>query len=429
MNFLGVRSIGMMFGLWICLYNMSSLANLNNSKTDESLEDPNFIPQVFELPVLSIETKDLAPVADKEVYLDAEITVAEPIKSSPIVNQELLVAQIKGRGNSTWDMAKKPYRIKLKKAEEILGMPAHKDWALLANYSDKTLLRNQMALQTAAKLGFAWTPRAKQVEVFLNGQYQGLYLLTETITVDQNRVDVYEAGKKEDALAASEMGYLLEIDERLDEDFCFRTNIKNLPFCLKAPKAEQKTKDYIVNYLNDVESALFANDFKQRYPQLIDVQSFIDFYLLNEVAKNIDAKEFSSIYLHKDVKGKLKMGPVWDFDLGFGNANYNGVDNPDDFYVKLGPWFAQLFTDPEFELQVKKRWKETKSKIWDKLSEQIDNNSQFIFTAQENNFRRWLILDQYVWPNPVVTGTYEGEVDYLKTWIQKRILWLDQQWK
>lgn len=191
--------------VFLCLVTLGELSVASEliSSTTNTLEDPAFIPQVFEIPILSIETKNLEPVIDKETYLEASVTVAEPNVATPIQNQWVYDAQIKGRGNSTWDMAKKPYRLKLNKAAEVLGMPAHKDWALLANYSDKTLLRNQVALQTAEQLSFAWTPRAKQVEVFLNGQYQGVYLLVETITVDKNRVDIFEAGKKSIKLSTS----------------------------------------------------------------------------------------------------------------------------------------------------------------------------------------------------------------------------------
>lgn len=427
MSFLCLNRKLVLVGFLIVLTSVFVKAEEQVLNQPAQLENPSFLPQVLELPVVRIQTKNAQPVIEKDVYLDAVINI-EGIAQVPKPNVKTYVAQIKGRGNSTWTMPKKPYRLKFETADEVLGMPAHKDWALLANYADKTLLRNQVAFHAASELKLGWTPKSKAVEVFLNDQYMGVYQFTETITVSKHRLNIFEAGKKETGLAPSKVGYLLEIDQRLDEDFCFHTALHNLPFCLKAPKANEDQKVYITNYINQIETTLFSADFANQYSKVIDVESFIDFYLVNEVAKNVDAKSFSSIYLHKDANGKLKMGPVWDFDLGFGNANYMGVETPSDFWVKLGPWYEQLFKDPDFEKQVIKRWKKTKPQIWDKLSEYIDKSAKQISWAQENNFKRWTILDQYVWPNPVVTGSYPLEVDYLKVWLKMRMEWLDQQW-
>ena len=187
--------------------------------------------------------------------------------------------------------------------------------------------------------------------------------------------------------------------------------------------------------MQQAENVLYSAGFADPatgYPQYLDQDSFIGWYLVNELFKNNDAAFWSSCWLYKDRNDKLFMGPVWDFDLGAGNINYNGNDDPTGWWLRSNPltytqWTKRLFDDPAFAAAVASRWKQLKKTQFDTLSAYIDENAAALDQSQQNNFQRWPILGQYVPPNAEVAGSYQGEVDYLKSWLTKRIAWMDSQ--
>jgi hypothetical protein len=200
--------------------------------------------------------------------------------------------QIRGRGNSTWGMPKKPYRVKLTDKQSLLGMPSSKDWVLLANYSDKSLLRNALAMELGTRMGMPWTPRSGFVELYLNERYDGVYLLSENIKVSKDRVNI-------DQLAAGDVsadkitgGYLLEVDFRQDGHTMF-SSIDQLPIVFQDPEDPvQAQEDYINGYINQFETALHSSGFADPttgYAAYIDVDSFVRWFLVNELFRNVDA--------------------------------------------------------------------------------------------------------------------------------------------
>lgn len=373
------------------------------------------VPLSQEFAKISIATDGGAPIDSKDVYVNGTLNVDQAF-SAPM--------KIRGRGNSTWNMPKKPFKIKLNTSSSVLGMPADKEWVLLANYSDKTLMRNELAFEMGRRLKMAYVPRTRTVEVNLNGTELGTYILTEQIKVSSSRVNV----------TASDLtgGYLIELDRRLDGTY-FTTSRSN-PYVVKEPSSLSTDQmSYISSYVQQAEDALYGADFADPltgYAKFIDVDSFIDFYLVNEIAKNVDAANFSSIYFYKDVGGKLVMGPLWDFDLGFGNCDYADAQFPTGWWLRTGsPWFTRLFQDPAFEARVKVRWNQLRNKSADlnSLLKLIDRQAYALELVQAKNFTLWDILNIYVWPNRVVTGSYAGEVAAMKDWLTTRMNWLESQ--
>lgn len=377
------------------------------------------------LPILNIKTRDYAPVVSQDDYLDASLSINDsqyPYKGE---------IEIKGRGNSTWGLPKKPYRVKLKNKSEILGMPSDRDWNLIANYSDKTLLRNRVAFELGNRIGVAFTPRNQFVELVMNGEYVGNYLLTEQVEVEKSRVDINELAPTDVAADKITGGYLVEVNARMDETYCWKT-IKGVRFCMKSPDETITTEQlsYIQAYLQETEDIMYGSSFADSddgYAKYIDTQSFVNWYIVNELLKNNDAIFYSSVYMFKDRGGKLNMGPIWDFDIALGNVRFGGNDNPEGWHIRKAVWISRLFQDPAFAQKVDDRWDELIVDEIGTIFDYIDDEASKLSVSQENNFRRWDILNTVVWPNPAVYGSYQGEVDHMKSWLQQRLTWIGGQ--
>ena len=386
-----------------------------------------FLPLRVNLPKLSITTDNNAPVESKEVYLAGQMMLESNIAgAAPVIGG----LQIRGRGNSTWGMPKKPYRLKLTDKQPLLGMPSSKDWVLLANYSDKSLMRNALALELGTRMGLAWTPRSAFVEVYLNNRYDGVYLLTENIKVASNRVNIDELAAADVSADKITGGYLLEVDFRQDGHTMFSAT-DNLPIVFQSPEepvAAQET--YIKDYVDQFETVLHSSDFANPatgYAAYIDVDSFIRWYLVNEIFRNVDANMWSSCWMYKPRGGKLFMGPLWDFDLAAGNADYNNAFLTAGWHIHNAPWFSRLFQDPAFVTRVKEIWSGIKADQLPAMFQSIAANATALQQSQLNNFERWPILETYVWPNYRIPGSYAGEIGYLNTWLTERVAWMDSQ--
>lgn len=388
------------------------------------------------IPIIYIQTENNSQINSKDYYLNNTTVFV----TNSEYRQLFTEAKIKGRGNSSWnDMPKKSYAIKLKDKDKFLGMKKHKNFALVSNYADKTLLRNEISYKMGKDImnHLEWSPSTEQIHLYVNGQYLGIYLLCETVKIGENRVNIPNI---KDCKSESEIryyGFIVEANERCDADFNFETTRKS-HYSLKEPDAEeisQEYKNHIVSVVQTAEDALFSTDFadvksKNYYGAYLDIKSLIDWYLVNEITKNVDATFFSScfMYYYPETQ-KIHLGPIWDFDIALGNINYQGCDNPEGWWVRNSMWFYRLFQDPYFEQKVKDRWKEIKSSI-DVWSESIQDNADIIGIDAEYNFKRWSILGKYVWPNAdgyENRTTYQSEIDYLKNWIENRISWIDSE--
>jgi hypothetical protein len=339
---------------------------------------------------------------------------------------------IKGRGNTNWyDYPKKSYSLKLSTKAGILDMPSHKRWALLPNYADKTLLRTDIAFHLGDIFdNLAWTPRYQHIALYFNNQYWGVYQLSEVIKIDANRVNIESI-----SVDNTDGGYILEIDKRKGEDFNFTTS-KGVVFCLSDPDSgfEAETPgggllDKIISDVQKVEDTLYSMNFKdteEGYRKYLDIDSFVDWYLVQELTKNVDANFGYSVYMYYDpVKQKYCMGPLWDFDFSMGNLNYTESQYSEGWRTKNSLWISRLFEDPWFVSEVKNRWNEKKQEV-DNIFIYIDNRVSFIRNSANKNFEKWDILNTYVSPNPsVVLETYQEYIDIWKSWLLNRSRWLN----
>lgn len=370
------------------------------------------------LPIVYINTEGGKDVTSKEEYLNATIRIVEDVytrASGYVLESEV---KIKGRGNTTWTLPKKPYKLKFESKQSLLGEPKDKEWILLANYTDKSLVRNALGLYMSKISNLEYTCRAHFVDLVLNNRYVGTYQLGEQQKISKNRVNV------------GDDGYLLEIDAKAaSDDVTFNIPHIGKPINIKDPNVEAggEAYDYVVRYMNRVDSVLFSENFTdsiEGYVKYMDVSSFVDWYVINEIAKNNDACFWTSCYMNLARDEKLKMGPVWDFDIAFGNVNYNNNYDPAGFWIlKEVTWYKRLFKDEKFVVQVKDRFNYFYSNR-DMLFNEINENASYLkYSVIENN-SVWGTLYEYTWPNYSIWGSYDNEISYLKQWLNARMEWL-----
>ncbi|MHA4896700.1 CotH kinase family protein [Pedobacter sp. PWIIR3] len=355
------------------------------------------------------------PIDSKDIYVTGSIKIVSNFKDIVFEGK----TEIKGRGNSTWGMPKKPYRIKLDKKYAILGMPENKNWVLLANYADKSLMRNELAFVASRNSGLTFTVNSRFVEVYLNGTYNGSYLLTEQVKEGKSQVDVEDGG------------YLLEEDGFAEGEPVHFSTQHGMPITIKYPdeKITQAQRDYIVNHVQKFENALFADNFTDPaagYRKYFDVDSYVNYYIVNEVMGNPDA--FWSTYLYKKANDdKIYTGPVWDFDIAINNDDRLG-DNTNKLMFNAGfdpkMWIKRLMEDPAFRQKIRSRWNELKPKM-QTLPATASLLEKKLAVSQVRNFSRWNILNTKVYREVQLAGSYAGEVTYLKNVLTNHINWLD----
>lgn len=406
---------------WKTLHMHLSNANVldfNTSAIDDGKLEQEEIARRQNIPVVYIETGGKG-IYDKENYVDGTITVRDPERLYSDVVEFSADMGIRGRGNSTWSFPKKPWKVKLKEKASLLGMPADKEWALLANYADRTLLRNVTAMHLSEICGFSWTPRMRSVEVYLNKEYQGVYTLCEHKKVSKDRVDIdVDAGD-----------IYLEIEEAQDETTCWWTSM-GVPMMFSDP--EEPSAQVLADtkaLFDDFENALRRKDFSETtgYLKYIDVDSFIDFYIVQELTKNIDGNLRKSSFITKETAGKMEMYHLWDFDLTLGNAGYFGSDvgsGYENFWVRRDRWFPYLFADPSFVDRLQERWTELYPEFI-KVPEFIALQALYLDKAKDRNFQKWSIYESVDWVMFPSLGSYERELEYLKEFYIRRLGWLN----
>lgn len=372
------------------------------------------------------------------------------------------------RGSSSQMFPKKQFGIELQDDvgegvnASLLGMPAEEDWVLFAPYNDKSLMRDALAYKLGRDLG-QYAPRTRFCEVIINDIYQGVYVLIEKIKRDKNRVDINKLNPDENSGDNLTGGYIVKIDKATGSGTggwtstytpLGRSGNQTIYFQYDYPKdvditSQQKT--YIQQFISNFEGILAGDNFRdpvQGYSQYIDANSFIDFFIANEVSKNVDGYRLST-YLHKQKDsdgGKLRMGPIWDFNLGFGNANYCTQGNPEGWVTSFNSicpqdywlipfWWNRLNQDGHYRSELAARWVSMRSNKFEttNIIAYIDSVYNVLNTvlpgetksAQQRNFETWPVLGQYVWPNYYVGSSFIDEVNWLKNWVTNRMNWLD----
>lgn len=380
------------------------------------------------LPVVSINTVKGAAITSKESYISCDVSIHDPDGDTFVIMAD---AQIKGRGNSTWkNFPKKPYKIKFDKKTDLFGFGEAKDWVLLANYIDKSLLRNYLVYKTAREMSaLVSSPDCQLVEVYLNGEYNGVYLLCEQVEVNENRVEISEV-ESADVL---DTGYLVEMDGWAD-GICVTVpdSLKtdtDRKYSIKAPNIvgiSVRHRTFIENYLKNSLEAINGTDY-ELVKALVDVESFAQAYIIFELFKNPDV-DYSSFYMYKDAGGKLMCGPVWDFDMSLGNVSHKGTDVQKYNYLWArykNPWFKGLLEHEEFRQLVAEQLLENKQTILATLDEcylyAYDKQE-----ALEKNFEKWDILGQYVWdPSYIIElDTWEEQTEWTRDYLEKSLNFL-----
>lgn len=396
------------------------------------------------IPTITIKTQNGAKILDKKNYVKGTVTISDPdglYWDTPELVLEMKKDGIRGRGNTTWDMPKKPYKLKFDEKVSIFGLPADKEWVLLANYADKTLLRNAVAMKLSEIVGMDWTPAILPVEVYLNEKYIGCYTFSEHKKVSKSRVNLDIVSEDDNSGEDITGDYYFEIESRMDETTCFLTEHNHIPMMFLEPEVPTSEQlRYIKEYFRDAEAALNSSSFKSKdkgWQKYIDAESFAKAFIVNELTKNIDGNMRKSSFITKEKGKKLRMYHLWDYDLTLGNCDYmasstggRATDGPEGWFIKTismdqgTNWYIRLSQDPAFCAKVKEIW----NSVYDELAaipDFIDAQARLIDDAQKHNFETWQILSVYVWPNKVVTGKYSSEIKYLKDFYRARLEWLN----
>lgn len=375
----------------------------------------------------------------------------------------------KSYGFETWDQAGNDIEVSL------LGYPEEEDWILYGPFADKTFIRNYWVYTVSNHIGL-YASRTRFVEVEIDEEYQGVYVFMEKIKRDKNRVDIKKLEPSDTSEEDITGGYILKIDKTTgdgngSEDYAANISFRSqygvngelLDFPAHGPKQGSETyfiyeypdydeiteqqKEYIIGYIHEFETALLTDDFEmsfeeRTYTDYMDLDSFVDFFIINELAHNADAYRLST-FLSKDRGGKIKMGPVWDFNLSMGNDFSPGFRSSPETWIWqynqnipgdmwLVPfWWERLMEDPWFRYRIKQRWTELRaSELSDEyLLGLFDDTIAMLEEDQAvtRNYNRWPMINEIVFGNYQVFGSYEGEVAFLRDWLETRIDWMDQE--
>lgn len=388
------------------------------------------LPQGYGLADLHASKDDIP--ADPDVEPHSLATLVDPSNAANNLT-DVTLESVKSRGNFTWTLAKKPYQIKFDTTTPVLGLPTAKTWILLANHADASLLRNKTAYDLAVEFGLPASPDTRFVDLTINGEYLGNYLLSEKVEVKKNRLELADPG-----------GLLLELDNNygLAEDFHFTTSRSNTLFVLKDAVADVSdplepalAESYADTqaYLEEFESLLYASDPDwAAISSMIDVESFIKYHFVFELAANPEITQSSVFFWRDGPNDVLHAGPVWDFDSAFASYTSESLGgDPRQDYIKNAQflrdrgngWFREMFRNEEFAALVAQFYEEQLQPKVDAVVSKIDANAAAISSSAEANFERWpnVLGRPSVFPgNRMVADSWQGEVAYLRDWVAKR---------
>ena len=404
-----------------------------------------FEPEYLDLPAIRIDTEENAAIVSKEDYVNCGVSV---LNADEAYNFSGASAKIRGRGNSSWfNMPKKSYKLKFSEKTDLFGNGKAKTWTLIANYCDPSLARNYFALSLGAQFPSLQqtTSTTQFVDLYLNGRYDGVYLVCAQNEVGKTRVDIDEDVDDVDT------GYLLEMDVRIEgeelidyfalEDYrfgrkCYQLKSPDPEDIADAGKYPQSFISYIGLYTSDCLNAIVFEDF-ERVCDLIDVDSFAESYIVNELFNAQDVGD-SSFFLYKKKGGKLYCGPIWDYDISTGNCNYyssfyteHGSWEYDCLWAKeLNVWYYYLTGRSEFCEIVGRKLAEYETKI----RETIDACAQSLYANERTfvrNFKRWDVLGKPNWPNPIELQqikTWKNHVKYVRNWLLASLEFVKSQY-
>ncbi|MBO5374109.1 MAG: CotH kinase family protein [Clostridia bacterium] len=376
----------------------------------------------LDLPVMSIYTEASVDTLDK-TYKGCGIEV----ENAGDYNLTRSKAEIRGRGNTSFQLDKRSYKIKFDKAISLFGNTPDKEWTLISNHFDLSLVRNYLAYSVASKLSALDTTTSMQfVELYINNEYRGVYLVCEQVEIDETRINLSQD------LSSTDTGYLIELDSRA-EGLGFYAN--GSFYAIKDPDSDNSLYTpehtaFIKNYVMSCLTAINGDDYSQ-IEALIDTESFAQAYVVFEMFHCVDVG-FASFFMYKDAGGKLVCGPVWDFDRSVGNVSNNySSRNPETLYASWkNSWFSSLLRHEEFHKLVCDTLSENEELIRATLDE-CYSYLEAHPNAFNRNFKKWKLLGTYVYPNPSAINnlkTWKEQVEFNKEWLEKSLNYMLKQY-
>ena len=406
--------------------------------------DDSQLFQLTNLPLVVVNTDGMRMMQSKDDKVNSTVHIISDGGTSLLSKKD---TECKGRGNASWNFPKKPMRLKFPKKQTVLpDAPAKcKKWTLINNYGDKSLMRNKIAFHMSRGIGLSYTPYCQFVDLIFNGEYQGCYQLCDQVEVNPGRVEITEMTPDDIEGEALTGGYFIEIDAYANQEASWFESLRGIPVTIKSPDDDEITPEqsaYIKDYFNKFETAVFTYGFTSEttgYRKYLNLDSFLQYFIVGELDGNTDY--FWSIYMSKERgEEKFVVGPVWDVDLGFDN-DYRTypIANKTDFIYRSGGSVASsavkrlvdriLVSDTKARERLKYLWSDARvnrhynptyyCKLVDRYAEQLAQ-------SQELNFKRWNILGESVHMNPAVSGSYEGEVQRVKDYLNGRFAQLDR---
>lgn len=393
--------------------------------------------QLTDLPTIYINTENGQSITSKDTYIYSTMIYVD---GDSVAQYDSL--RIRGRGNSSWNnMPKKAYRIKFNDKEKFLGKgyANAKSWTLLANCTDKSMLRNALTRDLGNFISMKNTPAAKFVDLYLNGTYQGTYQISDQVEVKAHRVNITEQDEALTDTSNITGGYLLEVDGFADtSEKYFYTGTKHIYVRIHYPDEDylqSSQTSYISNYVSNFEKALFSSDFDDAdngYRPFVDSVSLINWYLATEMSANVDG--FFSTYFYKDQNDPhLYFGPLWDYDIAYNNCSRTG-DITNSLMIDAGygtnftkVWMLQMWKDKWFAGRVNTRWKEiVASGLQTYLNSKIDSLAAVVATSEVENYKKWSISTKY-YNELVLHSSYQDYITDLHTFIDNHIPYLTTQ--
>ncbi len=375
------------------------------------------------LPRLDVVTDESFARIGREDYVGCSVSLSG---AGEEYDFEELRAGIRGRGNSTWKLyPKKPYRIKFEEKTSMFGEPKNKSWVLLAMYNDFSYIKDRLAFTLADSVGSEdFVPSYNYVELYINGSYNGLYLLTDQVEEKKGRVAVEEDFTAED----TEVPFLVELDDYApgegEEGIDYFT-ISGRHYAIKYPEADERYTDAQFNYIKDyitkvAELTKRKNVTLGQLSEYIDVESFIDFYVVQELMGQSEI-DFKSVYMSKSVGGKLKMGPVWDFDWSVNGpyfTKYKNINKDRSEYLFSGDnFFAGLYHgSPEFRTALSERYSEIRDGLIEAINT-VESEKTMLEKAAEKDKLRWHLFH--------FDADFEERSDEVIEWVRRRLTWID----
>ena len=369
------------------------------------------------LPRVVIETKDYAGVRDRETEIPSRLQ----IYGEKVPESEVLELTVRGRGNSSFKMPKYGMKLEFEDKVSLFGMPKSKDWALVANFGDKTHLRNYMMMRLSEWLGATYTPKMQFVELYLNRNYMGLYLLTETVKVAKTRVNI----EKNDTT------FLVEKEDikKYDPPYVITDDFQYI-YHIKSPKEpSEESLQLLSDHLNSFENFL-THQYRYSRDEIlkwIDLEDYLLFYWVQEYSKNEDGNYARSVFFTWTKGEPIHFGPLWDFDLAFGNASRERNQNPEDWYIRTYRLNYYVMNSPVVDSAASAYWRKHSDTFYE-LIDSIPVYRSIIERAIKNEYRRWPVMQNTEnWALKDTYDSYDEAVETMVDWMKKRYQWIDKE--